>query len=992
MRVLHASGDAPDVTIGGIRNAFGTDPGTMAERIPVIADIAAPCSSHFPARVTMDSLQTPAAFETSDVNQRLRPPRRNARVVGRERLLAQMTEARRHNCVVLEGPAGCGKTTLLGAWYQALLPFGFDVAWLTLATEDNDLACWLDDLVTSLGQIDPGIVREAALLVGRGTDEEATERTLIALVSGISRRTQHLVLMLDDLHCVTDPDIHDTLQWLLDYAPDNFHIAIASRAAIPVSLGRLRDRGRVLELGMRELRFSAPESEAFLKAQLGDVARHDARRMHELTDGWVAGLQLLSMHLEDTRGAKGGEPPAPLTRSHLLDARGFAEYFEREVLARLADSEVDVLSALASCTTFCASLAAALTVRGAQHEQMLALLARLEGDHLFVESAGEAGGAPWYRFNPLFRETLLVRFREWDDERRREVHRAAWAWFREHGRPDDAVRHAVLAGEAPAAADLVLEIAPRLRLRGELRKLLGLMRLLPAEQIRSRVGLRLWEVQLHLFARDFDACAAGIPGLLADVPAEDRLGRFRLAVTRATLAVQRDDVDAMTPIVSELLATPADADSIGVGGRNNLLSWHAMHRGEFERARAIHASAPALFVDGMPLVGTPAGQLFSRCMMGLSYALEGRFLQAERICRDVLAEADRRGNEAVEAACIAAALMGEVLYEYNELDAARQLLEERIELLERTSIPDSVLRVLRVLSAVQWMAGHRLDAFAWLDRLEDFGSTHRLGRLVAYSLADQIQRHVECGQHRQAEAVFVRLEALGQGIDPSHCGTHAQVAVQTARGRILWAIARGADDSASAQIHKLVEVCDGHGWQRDAAHFQLLGAVVDQRRGQTGAARQAAICALRRGHRLGLTRSMLDVGPDVLQLIVDAAPADPADAVLPFYASRLQTAHLATQARGDEGAQRTGEPRQQASALDLLSERETEIVRLLVHAIPNKRIARALSISPETVKWHLKNIYSKLRVSSRDEAVALIRNLGPGSGETPWLPDDSVLI
>ncbi|WP_167760144.1 LuxR C-terminal-related transcriptional regulator [Paraburkholderia pallida] len=945
----------------------------------------------------MDSFQPSPGFETSSVNQRLRPPRRSTRVVGRERLLTQMTEARRHNCVVLEGAAGSGKSTLLGAWYQALLPFGFDVAWLTLSPEDNDLARWLDDLITSLGQVDPEIVREAALLAGRGEDEEATERTLIALVSGIRRRTQQLVLILDDLHCVTAPGIHETLQWLLDYAPANFHLAMASRAAIPVSLGRLRDRGLALELGMRELRFGAAESEAFLKAQLGEVSRRDARRMHELTDGWVAGLQLLAVHLERSRGAKctpgaqNPDSPPQLTRSHLLDARGYAEYFEREVLAQLADVEVDVLIGLASCTTFCASLSVALSANGAlpaQHDRVLALLARLEGDHLFVESIGEAGGATWYRFNPLFRETLLQRFRQWDDARQREVHRAAWVWFREHGRPDDAVRHAVLAGEMTAAADLVLQVAPQLRVKGELRKLLGLMRLLPAEEVEARVGLRLWEAQLQLFTREFDACAAGIPHLLSAIPAEDRAARFRLAITRSTLAVQHDDTEAMSAIVPELLTVSDAADSIGIGGRNNLLAWHAMHEGEFERSREILASAPTLFVDGMPLVGTPAGALFSRCMMGMSYAIEGRFLQVERICRDVLAEADRRGNEAVEAACIASALMGEVLYEFNELDAAKQLLEERIDVLERTSIPDSVLRVLKVLSAVQWMAGHQLDAFAWLERLEEYGAKYRLDRLLAHSLADQLQRHLQCGQHRQAEAALVRLETLGAGIDPSCRGTRAQIAVQASRGRILWSIAEGNDERASAEIDKLGDVCDAHGWQRDAAHFQLLGAVVDQRRGQAEKARQAAVGALRRGHRLGLTRSMLDVGPEVLDLIVNAAPADPSDAVLPFYASRLQSAHLATQAPGSEGAQRPGEPRQQANALDLLSERETEIVRLLMHAIPNKRIARALSISPETVKWHLKNIYGKLRVSSRDEAVALIRNLHPGSGETPWFTDD----
>lgn len=236
----------------------------------------------------------------------------------------------------------------------------------------------------------------------------------------------------------------------------------------------------------------------------------------------------------------------------------------------------------------------------------------------------------------------------------------------------------------------------------------------------------------------------------------------------------------------------------------------------------------------------------------------------------------------------------------------------------RASAAFSARRGCGLANTAEWMASHQLDAFAWLEQLEEYGAQYRLDRLIAHSLADQIQRHLECGQHTQAQALLVRLEALGEGIDASMPGTRARVAVQALRGRVLCEIAGGEGEGAAARIQQLIEACDAHGWQRDAAHFQLLGAVVDQRR------RQAATSALRRGHRLGLMRSMLDVGPDVLALIVDAAPSDPADAVLPFYASRL------------------------------LSERETGIVQLLVHAIPNKRIARALSIPPETVKWHLK--------------------------------------
>ena len=157
------------------------------------------------------------------VTTKLVPPRTTARIVGRERLIAQLLEARRKRCVVLRGPAGFGKTTIMMAWRQALLPLDFDVAWLTLSAEDNEPTVWLDYLLASITRLDPGLSGEAALLAGRGVDREAIERTIVTLVRSISRHPRDVVLMLDDLHFITDPRIRKSLQALLDYAPDNLH-------------------------------------------------------------------------------------------------------------------------------------------------------------------------------------------------------------------------------------------------------------------------------------------------------------------------------------------------------------------------------------------------------------------------------------------------------------------------------------------------------------------------------------------------------------------------------------------------------------------------------------------------------------------------------------------------------------------------------------------------------------------------------------------------
>ncbi|ASW02313.1 LuxR C-terminal-related transcriptional regulator [Paraburkholderia aromaticivorans] len=928
----------------------------------------------------VDPRRSQGGAAESRADPRLIAPRSTARVVARERLLAQLLDARRNRCVVLQGPAGCGKTTLLIAWREALLSLGFDIAWLTLVPEDNELAHFLDYLVASLAQVDPAMCHEATLLGGRGMDDEAVERTVIALVRGIAAHSNDVVLVLDDLHHVANARNHEALQWLLDYAPANFHLVFVSRGTVPLSLGRPRDQGLVLELDMRDLRFTAAESEAFLKARLGEIGQREARHMHELTDGWVAGLQLFAMRLKGKKqGTTDLAPSDPLANTQLLDARGFAAYFEREVLSRLAPPEVEMLVRMASCTRVCAPLCIALIGDRQSPAEVRALLTRLDNDNLFIAPIESSGSETWYRLNPLFRETLLERFRARSELHQREVHLAAWIWFRDHRQPDDAVRHALLAGEPAAAADLVLRVARTMQIEGDLRKLVRLIRMLPLAEVQSRIGLRLWMVHLQLYAREFDACAAAIARLQLDIPESDANSRYRLILLQVALAVQRDDTDEAISVLPHLRQIPAHADSLTVGARNNLLSWIYMRRGEYDEARRVQSEAPRPLVSGAPLVGTPAGTLNGRCIAGFSYALEGRFIQVERISRDVLFEADQLGSAAAEAACFAAALLGEVLYEFNEFDAARKLLEDRVDVLERVSIPDSVLRVLTVLSAVHWEAGHRLDAFAYLERLEEYATQYGLPRLVAHSLAEQIHRHLLSGQFDAAEAGLARLDMIAARVVATAAGTAAEIHAMAERSHINWCIAHEDFEGAASRLQALIPFCEARGWQRHIAHFQMQAAIVDARRGRPDAAREAVLAALRRGHRLGLVRGLLDADPGALDLITTVVKSEAHDPVLSFYVNRLQAARKATSASGAEPAVKPASRSAPPTAAETLSERETRVVGLLAQALPNKKIARTLGISPETVKWHLKNIYGKLGVTSRDEAVARVRDLELGS-------------
>lgn len=287
-----------------------------------------------------------------------------------------------------------------------------------------------------------------------------------------------------------------------------------------------------------------------------------------------------------------------------------------------------------------------------------------------------------------------------------------------------------------------------------------------------------------------------------------------------------------------------------------------------------------------------------------------------------------------------------------------------------------MLRVLKVLSAAHWVEGHRLDAFAYLERLEEFALRHSLPRLNAHSLAVQVQRHLQCGHFDDAESDLARLDATAARLRPTRPLAWREVHALAVEARVNWCIAHEDFEGAAAHLPELIAFCGEYGWLHQVARLRMQSSLVDAKRARTDAARQSALAALRLGHRLGLVRSFLDAGPEVVSFATQVVNAEPGDPVLAFYVDRLKAADAAAASLASPATAATAPGGTAPAPVEALSEREVKVVGLLAQALPNKKIAHTLGISPETVKWHLKNIYGKLGVSSRDEAVARVRDLG----------------
>ncbi|MNM92368.1 HTH-type transcriptional regulator MalT [compost metagenome] len=352
----------------------------------------------------------------------------------------------------------------------------------------------------------------------------------------------------------------------------------------------------------------------------------------------------------------------------------------------------------------------------------------------------------------------------------------------------------------------------------------------------------------------------------------------------------------------------------------------------------------------------------------MSLILEGRITQAEHIFREVLQEAEQQGPAYGTVAFMAAGLLASALYELNECESVCQLLEPRIGVLERASLPEAVLQALLMLSSSHWQAGRRLETHAQLDRLEEYASAYNLDRLLVSALIVRHSCFLQQGEIEQAKATLERIETLAAGYSDNR-GIAGDIRMVAQRAQAEERIHRKDFATAAEVLAPLIATCEESKRWRRVASLRMLLAITEQGRGNDEAAHAQMIEALRLGHQLGLLRSLLSVSHRVPKMLARLLEETSLDPVLEFYIQRLLAA--SAQAKQEAGTHAAAGP-----VIGTLSDRESEVLALLAHAMPNKKIARALGVSPETVKWHLKNIYGKLGVTGRDEAIARMRDLG----------------
>jgi len=875
------------------------------------------------------------------------------------RLTDALGQARDRRCIVLTGPAGSGKTLLLQAWAARQRDAGAAVIWVD-GGEQNRLGL-VSTLVQRCVEIDPAIV---ALLPSPFPSDhhEAMSYLSVALVRAVSARRQPIVIIFDDLHARGRPSELRILQPLLDYCPAGLQCVFAGRESPALSLGRLRAYGHVLEIGPGDLQWTPDDIGHWARQRPGTVPAHLAADWHAVSAGWCAGLHFMLRTYQDD-GAAGSCGPAALPSDALA-------YLQHEVLENLRAEDARRLTLLSILEDIDAELCAALCTMAV--DDCVAMLQRWRAEIGFVSGAVGSHGVMEWRIQAPLKTLLSLRFSQLDANERARAQRAASHEFARRGQRVRAVAHAAACGDMGHAAAMAERYAGELFRIGDWRQLAEVIQQIPAAPDTPDPGLRVWRALLALLQHRFDDCRRELDlpdGVMAGC---DASARYRILVIQGLLAMQSDDMDLAMALYPHLQAAPSQVEDIALAGGRNVLSWIHIYRNEYAQARAVQA-APA---QGRTPLGTPFGVLTGRCMIGFSLALEGQMNAAEHLYRDVLYECEKVEDAAADTIGLATGLLCEVLYELGNLDEVLSL-RGRLREFECRSLPDTLLRVMLVLSRTLALKGELPDALSVMRRLDGYARQRKLDRLLSYSLLEQLRLNLRGGHARQADACWNEIRALRAKHAEVESSVLSEISVVAGRADILLCLYEGRLQEARGKILALLDVCAQRGRNRRVAALYFQLGAVERALGNLPAAHASTAKGLEIGQRLGLVRSLLDAHPDVPELAAMALNACALDPLLVFQADRLRAVAAGAGPLVQAAIGGTREAASTCARANLsetpLTDREREVVRLLTLALPNKKIAREMGVSPETVKWHLSNIYSKLGVATRDEVVARMR-------------------
>ena len=859
-------------------------------------------------------------------------PSKRSMAVARSRLLERANEGLAQGSeflrklTLVSAPAGYGKTTMVSEWLRGL---SMPSAWLSLDESDNDPSRFMAYFIAAIQSIQPGFGGALQAML-QSPQRPPAEVILTVLLNELAALPDLLVLVLDDYHSINNIVIHQQISFLLERLPPHMHLVLITREDPLLPISRLRAGNQVLEIQQEDLRFTVAELTDFMNRILRlNLSEADILALERRTEGWIAGLQLAGISLH------GINNKSTFIQEFTGSNRFVLDYLMDEVVNRQPEGMRDFLLKTAILDRLYGPLCDAV-ISGTGSIEMLE---KLDQMNMFIFPLDKS--RTWYRYHHLFSELLCHQ----QHLTRQPIdvallHQRASQWFEAEGYLFEAIQHSLAAQDWIKAIQLIDQVNDRMFKQGEIVTLIGWLEKIPKHLILAQYGLCMTYAWALLLAGKYQLSEP----ILAQAEKLARPGSVSLGqVATAQAYLARSVGDNPRVIERSRLALsflpPADITNRGNLLMNlGLVYWH---EGRLEEA------VPALVEaqDNAVRSSNWYAQLTSELFLARTLASRGAIRQAASKYPSII----ERGPQ-VPITALAYFDLGSLHYEWNELEMAEVVLHQGLELSRRAGVVEfqiagMILQAYLLLARQDWSAASNVMDQAWT-LAREFSLLIR-NRCAAC----QAQVALATGDLKLAAHW---LEQATENVD-SHPFYRFSGLLHP---RLL--IAQGKLREAAEQVNLRYVTASRAGWGYALITIRVLQAMAAD---SPQSALEFLTDALRLAEPDGYIRTFVDAGIGLIPLLRDAAQ----HGIAPEYVGRVLSS---------TGTRIPAPGSTRPVLADPLSEREIEVLRLVISGLSNREIAGKLFISPGTAKTHVHNLYGKLRVRNRIEAVTRAKELG----------------
>jgi len=885
------------------------------------------------------------------ISTKINVPRTCADVVVRPRLTEMLDEGfRRPSALMLiSAPAGYGKTTLGVNW---LLTSGKPYAWLSLGPEDDSLPRFTAYLIAALQKSDSTLGHAAQQTLESFGAQPLIDDTIISsLNEGLSNLAQPIILVLEDYHCIESVEVHNFVESLIEHIHLHLRVLITTRTDPPFALARWRVRNQLVEIRTHDLQFTLEEATEFLQRVMTlELSRQDIHLLTERTEGWVAGLQLAALSIQNHQNRS---PLWAIDGSH----RDISDYLMSEVVGQLPQERKEFLLQTSLVDRLNASLCNAMT--GCNTSQIL--LETLEIDNLFILALDDT--REWFRYHQLFAEFLRKRLlAEYPEDVVKELHHRASHWFAEHADILSAIDHALAAKDFEYAARLISPQSQRWMEHGDVSAILKYLNELPHEMTWKQWNLTLWYGWVYAVRGELTSAELWTNRLeelispqieraaqngKESIPQDLQNAYAQVLAIRSVIARENKDFASAIAFGEQALQIVPEGNQNLQATIATLLSSAILESGDFDEAESLmHSTRQRVSHNGNSFI------TFTLLLNASALAvMRGQLHRAHDLNEEALRLTQTKSMESL--AFLPQLRLGRIHYFWNQLAKAKEIVTTALEQADLEHYTEAVIRGQITLAWIQNVEGQYPQALQTLAVAEHWAIDHHKHESAEIVKAVRAQSQFWAGEK---EAVMSWMKALGWDIfNPSQSGTLPNDEAFF----LLCQVLIKAEAWQRVQVLLAWRMADSQVQRRDSTilKIHLMQALLHRTQDDLDLAMQALSQALELAMPEDFIRPFLDEGRQLLSLLRRISKKHPAK----DFAQKI----LACQSSAPNAS----------LMIEPLSKQELTILQLMAQGRTNPEIAHLLVLAVSTVRWYAKQIFRKLGVHNRTQAAAQAKKL-----------------